>query len=141
MVACELHELQFRNMPSHLHPRSTATSTLFAGTLLASFVVISIPHIFPCPRPRRQYLDTDSQLRIEEANLPAPSQAATGSAKPNAKRSMEAEAAALKMLQEEARRFEKEARLCPVPKPSGWVGRILGFEADSVARDSRLDES
>lgn len=42
---------------------------------------------------------------------------------------MKDEAAVLKMFQEEARRLEKEARECPVPKPSGWFGRVLGFES------------
>src|SRR5271156_5612917 len=52
-------------MPPPLHPRSTATSTLFAGTLLASFTVVAIPHLFPCPRPRRAYADTERQLDSE----------------------------------------------------------------------------
>src|SRR5947209_12176155 len=52
-------------MPPHLHPRSTATSTLFAGTLLASFTVVAIPHLFPCPRPRRAYADAERHLDSE----------------------------------------------------------------------------
>ncbi|KPI39090.1 uncharacterized protein AB675_4511 [Cyphellophora attinorum] len=103
-------------MPSHLHPRSTATSTLFAGTLLASFVVISIPHIFPCPRPRTQYMDADSQLRRAEdmaaaSSPPVQAGIKQQGGKKTVKRSMEAEAAVLKMLEEEARKFEKEARI------------------------------
>lgn len=41
------------------------------------------------------------------------------------------EAAILKMLQEEAKHLEKQeqlARECPVPKPSGWFGKVLGFD-------------
>ena len=40
---------------------------------------------------------------------------------------MEEEAALFKQLQEEAELLEKEARECPVPKPTGWLGRALGF--------------
>ena len=45
-------------MPSHLHPRSSATTTLFASTLAASFIIVGIPHIFPCPAPRRAFSDS-----------------------------------------------------------------------------------
>ena len=49
-------------MPPHLHPRSSATTTLFASTLAASFIIVGIPHIFPCPAPRRSYLDADGNV-------------------------------------------------------------------------------
>ncbi|KAK4043414.1 hypothetical protein C8A01DRAFT_43722 [Parachaetomium inaequale] len=43
--------------PPHLHPRSRMTSSLFATTVLASFFVVALPHILPCPAPRRAYAD------------------------------------------------------------------------------------
>ncbi|KAH6631775.1 hypothetical protein F5144DRAFT_602557 [Chaetomium tenue] len=43
--------------PPHLHPRSRMTSSLFATTVLASFLVVALPHILPCPAPRRAYAD------------------------------------------------------------------------------------
>src|ERR1700761_7663650 len=57
-------------MPPHLHPRSTATSTLFAGTLLASFIVVGIPHVFPCPRPRTGYAADTGQIQFDEDGKP-----------------------------------------------------------------------
>ena len=36
-------------MPPALHPRSAATTSLFTGTLLVSFAVVALPHLFPCP--------------------------------------------------------------------------------------------
>ncbi|EAQ88107.1 hypothetical protein CHGG_04726 [Chaetomium globosum CBS 148.51] len=33
------------------------TSSLFATTVLASFLVVALPHILPCPAPRRAYAD------------------------------------------------------------------------------------
>ena len=153
-------------MPPHLHPRSTATSTLFAGTLLASFTVVAIPHLFPCPRPRRAYADAERQLDSEgrpvvrrkrrksdeqqeqsaeapEASLRPPAQStlmtavATGrgdnalaSTKERKNSTLEDEAALFRQFQGEAQMLEKEARECPVPKPGGVLGRLLGFQQD-----------
>jgi cytochrome c oxidase assembly factor 2 len=33
------------------------TSSLFATTVLASFLVVALPHVLPCPAPRRAYAD------------------------------------------------------------------------------------
>ena len=137
-------------MPPHLHPRSTATSTLFAGTLLASFVVVGIPHIFPCPRPRTGYADTEIQFddegkpirrivrrnKSESTSIPLGDQGSllrsTGARKSLAQsKDLEEEAALFRALQREAEALEKEAREareCPVPKPKGILGRLLGFE-------------
>ncbi|KIX08576.1 uncharacterized protein Z518_03232 [Rhinocladiella mackenziei CBS 650.93] len=143
-------------MPPHLHPRSTATSTLFAGTLLASFVVVGIPHLFPCPRPRTGYADTEIQFddegrpvrrRTGKRNTPEDSsissggqeqvyhgtewlQARSGRIGRNLveSKNLEDEAELFRELQREAEALEKNARECPVPKPKGMVGRLLGFE-------------
>ncbi|KAK5060227.1 hypothetical protein LTR84_010112 [Exophiala bonariae] len=137
-------------MPPHLHPRSTATSTLFAGTLLASFVVVGIPHLFPCPRPRRGYADTERQRqRSPEAEQPTPN-TSSGQEPPSPqdsnlamqrknlsqRKAMSEEAALFAELQREADALEKEARECPVPKPRGLIGRILGFEDTTPASAS-----
>lgn len=157
-------------MPPHLHPRSTATSTLFAGTLLASFVVIGIPHVFPCPRPRTGYADTEMQFDDDgrpirrrqmrpkagndstehEGNYPhqlRPHQSGADHLQQQQQHLLQArstpahrtkglsqlkdiseEAALFQELQREAEALEKEARECPVPKPRGVLGRLLGFE-------------
>ena len=158
-------------MPPHLHPRSTATSTLFAGTLLASFVVVGIPHIFPCPRPRTGYADTEIQFdedgrpilrrklvkqMVNNDNTPPAGQYTDESqqsqqqissnisqhqfaqSKTKSHRSkglvqakdLSEEAALFQELQREAEALEKEARECPVPKPRGVIGRLLGFEEE-----------
>ncbi|EXJ76806.1 uncharacterized protein A1O5_01314 [Cladophialophora psammophila CBS 110553] len=159
-------------MPPHLHPRSTATSTLFAGTLLASFIVVGIPHVFPCPRPRTGYAADAGRIELDEDGKPVRRQVKQGTKStttgrlsegqcasqvaeedhqqqqqqiqqqprkaPQALRqglattkNLDEEAALFRELQAEADALEKEARSareCPVPKPRGWVGRILGFE-------------
>lgn len=40
---------------------------------------------------------------------------------------LEEEAALFRELQREAEALEREAGECPVPKPSGILGRLLGF--------------
>lgn len=139
-------------MPSHLHPRSTATSTLFAGTLLASFVVVAVPHIWPCPRPRKAYLDSEvvfddqgrplrrvrrvtkkenNQEEEEPAANSPPRSSAASRPSPNQKgNTIQDEAKLLQQLQAEAAALEQEnaRRECPVPKPRGALGRLLGFE-------------
>ena len=125
-------------MPPHLHPRSAATSTLFAGTLLASFIVVGIPHIFPCPVPRRNYADTKRQL-VDENGKPIANEkpdqrplltksAAASRTSDNKVKHLQNEAELFRQLQQEAEILEKQARECPVPKPKGFVGKILGFD-------------
>lgn len=145
-------------MPPHLHPRSMATSTLFAGTLLASFVVVGIPHVFPCPRPRTRYADSPPQFDDEGKPIPPqrtrrklvassssetvdvdntqtsrrPQTAASSGTGRRAltlaqAKELEEEAALFRELQREAEALEREAGECPVPKPSGILGRLLGF--------------
>jgi len=140
-------------MPPHLHPRSTATSTLFAGTLLASFTVVAIPHIFPCPRPRHTYADTEQPLtdadgkpiqqaqqrrkkkrkKDADASEPAPSElpsAATKISSASSSNNLDDETALFAQFQAEAKMLERKARECPVPKPGGVLGRLLGFQED-----------
>jgi cytochrome c oxidase assembly factor 2 len=110
---------------------------LFAGTLLASFIVVGIPHVFPCPVPRKNYADTERQLVDKDGNplprrnrptLKNPSQTSAANSKANS-RSLQEEAELFRQLQLEAEILEKEARECPVPKPKGWIGRVLGFDS------------
>jgi len=128
-------------MPPHLHPRSTATSTLFVGTLLASFVVVGIPHVFPCPRPRRGHADAQRLLDSEGRPIRRKPRQETSPESPMEEvpmkvgnmgipqsKTLEEEAALFQQLQQEAEVLEKEARECPVPKPRGVIGYLLGFE-------------
>ena len=134
-------------MPPHLHPRSTATSTLFAGTLLASFIVVGIPHVFPCPVPRRNYADserqpvdkdgkpiTSSKTRPTKAMADPSSDARNTDVKQS--RTLQEEAELFRQLQHEVELVEKQARECPVPKPKGWIGRMLGFRKQELASDA-----
>ena len=137
-------------MPPHLHPRSTATSTLFAGTLLASFIVVGIPHVFPCPVPRRNYADSERQLldkngtpiakQTSNGKQPAQSLPASKRTSGVTSRSLQDEAELFRQLQLEAELLEKQARECPVPKPKGFVGRMLGFDTQKPKLATREED-
>ncbi|KAK4193843.1 hypothetical protein QBC35DRAFT_458107 [Podospora australis] len=104
--------------PPHLHPRSRMTSSLFATTVVASFFVVALPHLLPCPAPRRTLADGEMPERRRR------------------RRKSEVDAAAVSedgMVQFSSapvRDSESKAsskRECPVPKPGGILGEWLGF--------------
>jgi len=116
-------------MPPHLHPRSRFTSSLFATTLFASFFVVALPHALPCPAPR---------LVRADGEMP------DGTPRKRRRRKIvesgDGQAVILKGAQAEEGRVEEleseqqmplPKRECPVPKPGGMVGEILGFSPSS----------
>ncbi|KAK4236987.1 hypothetical protein C8A03DRAFT_16423 [Achaetomium macrosporum] len=134
-------------MPTpHLHPRSRMTSSLFATTVLASFLVVALPHVLPCPAPRRAYADGE---------MPAPGDAEAvkrrrrrRTAKPdlvglegghsvdagedNRIGIVEFRPGTGDMSQngDGSRRVKAgRGRECPVPKPGGILGEWLGFNS------------
>ena len=50
------------------------------------------------------------------------------------------EAALFRQFQEEAKMLEKEAHECPVPKPGGVLGRLLGFQQDGDRKNIRQEK-
>jgi len=103
--------------PPHLHPRSRTTSSLFATTLVLSFFVVVLPHVLPCPAPRVVLADgvmIDANGRRRRRKNPDEMEAKNG------------------MVHFRDMGDEKDApvvpkRECPVPKPGGVVGELLGF--------------
>lgn len=123
-------------MPPHLHPRSRSTSSLFAGTLLASLVVVGLPHVFPCPAPRRTFADSEMIMsadgqpsqrirrrRRKDEELLGQDGNPLGQTQPAA----DEEVSTFLQLEEEAQRLAKAGHECPVPKPRGILGELLGF--------------
>ncbi|KAL6898255.1 hypothetical protein GGI43DRAFT_89371 [Trichoderma evansii] len=109
-------------MTPHLHPRSRMTSSIFATTLIASFFVVALPHLLPCPVPRTKY--ADGEIIVDE------------NGRRKRWRSREAIVAKDGLVQfnqttdndfEQAE--ERAKRECPVPKPGGMLGEWLGFHA------------
>ncbi|KAK1782478.1 hypothetical protein QBC45DRAFT_223388 [Copromyces sp. CBS 386.78] len=109
--------------PPHLHPRSRMTSSLFAATVVASFLVVGVPHILPCPAPRVAFADGDMS--------------ADGQPKRRRRRRVENTEGKDEILQFETEPGPSDAdraralkRECPVPKPGGALGSMLGFHKD-----------
>ncbi|KAL3427243.1 hypothetical protein PVAG01_00752 [Phlyctema vagabunda] len=106
-------------MPPHLHPRSRFTSSLFATTVFASFFVVALPHALPCPAPRVAYADgemsdgTPRRRRRRKQVEPLKDEDCSDGG-------------------DEPETVEPSSRReCPVPKPGGLVGTILGFKESS----------
>jgi cytochrome c oxidase assembly factor 2 len=93
-------------MPPVLHPRSRTTLSLFTTTLALSFVVVALPHMLPCPVPHRKRLYADGKSS-----------------------EMDAQSRRRRKSQPQSQ-SEIDQRECPVPKPSGLVGKILGFKSN-----------
>lgn len=112
-------------MPPNLHPRSTHTTTLFATTLLISFLVVGVPHLLPCPVSKRQLLDAPI-VEVRDENGRRVYKRVYR--KPNAQLSRDGKAP----TEMDSAAFEADTRHereCPVPKPGGFVGRWLGFQS------------
>ncbi|MBE7182273.1 MAG: hypothetical protein INR71_13910 [Terriglobus roseus] len=129
-------------MVQPLHPRSSWTLSLFTTTLAISFLVVGMPHILPCPVPSRPlaegdiYIDRDGRRRRRKAAPTAASQN-QGHSVAGGLPSEEGDAKSGQEVLDEARR---RARECPVPKPRGLVGQLMGFkkEDEQLGGDLRV---
>ncbi|GAB7365511.1 hypothetical protein MBLNU230_g6584t1 [Neophaeotheca triangularis] len=118
-------------MPPHLHPRSRATGTLFTSTLAISFLVVAAPHFLPsCPVDRRQFADTivdgngtPIKRRRRKQPQPLPEES------PICEQNGAGFGTGSEIPSEEVVLSESDLkkRECPVPKPGGLVGQVLGF--------------
>ena len=92
--------------------------SLFATTLAVSFLVVGMPHLLPCPAPRSNYADApgteDGQGRKQRT-------------KPD-NTNGQAESGQHLGHVDEALLLRKKAHECPVPKPGGLIGEVLGFK-------------
>lgn len=126
------------------------TSSLFATTVVASFFVVALPHMLPCPVPAARYADGDvvvdenGRRRRFRRRSPASAEvrdgvvqfgqvtdeddddarAASGGTLPSSSSSSSAPPASGVMG---AVREDRSRRECPVPKPGGMLGEWLGF--------------
>ncbi|KAI0447892.1 hypothetical protein F4803DRAFT_498057 [Xylaria telfairii] len=129
-------------MPPHLHPRSRMTSSLFATTVVASFLVVGLPHILPCPAPRVAYADAASEdgsprcarRRLSQQTTEVKDGIAQFKGVSNVSGSnTNASVAETLAMTSTAPRGKRE---CPVPKPGGVIGELIGFK-----REERSDTS
>ncbi|KAG6109745.1 hypothetical protein E4U14_003118 [Claviceps sp. LM454 group G7] len=115
-------------MPPHLHPRSRMTSSLFATTVAASFFVVALPHLLPCPVPRTKY--ADGEVVVDE----------NGRRRRWRRRDVTPESrdGIVQFNQSTDESVEsmprQSKRECPVPKPGGILGEWLGFHKTDDAQ-------
>ncbi|PGH02315.1 hypothetical protein GX51_04756 [Blastomyces parvus] len=149
-------------MPPHLHPRSRSTISLFTLTLMSSLVIVGIPHLFPCPVPRHAYADSEMIMSADgqqkmvrkrrrkplDAQPPGESDGNSNiinTTPPHTVRPeyspqrqqeglIDDEIAKFRQMEEEARNLANVKRECPVPKPRGVVGELLGFKNQDQGR-------
>ncbi|KAL2070455.1 hypothetical protein VTL71DRAFT_13481 [Oculimacula yallundae] len=109
-----------------MHPRSRLTSSLFATTLFASFFVVALPHVLPCPAPRVTYADDGTpQTRKGRRKRKCPVDENGSSVVKD-----------VSTIEESGNDLEgvgsrKQKRECPVPKPGGLVAEIMGLRDSS----------
>ena len=120
-------------MPPHLHPRSRATASLFTTTLAISFLVVATPHLLPCPVDRRALADS------------AGPEAFNGQKRWRRRKVTEEETCNTVMHEERRRKEDEKAqwevpkRECPVPKPGGLIGQVLGVrKEEKVEEEGRI---
>ncbi|KAF1817143.1 hypothetical protein P152DRAFT_445280 [Eremomyces bilateralis CBS 781.70] len=122
--------------PSPLHPRSSQTLSLFTSTLLLSFLVVSLPHMIPCPS------DTGRRRAFADGEMDGVS--GSGSVRNERRRRRVGDdgrgsgCVVAGTVGEEIERGGEDGRRrrigrerereCPVPKPGGVVGRWMGWE-------------
>ncbi|QDS73161.1 hypothetical protein FKW77_002100 [Venturia effusa] len=112
-------------MPPHLHPRSFLTTSLFGATLAVSFTVVGLPHLLPCPVPR-SYADSQDPNAPNQRRKKRRKQQADGDGEAEGRISRDVEG---------NNGFEiAKARECPVPKPGGLIGTVLGFQKEKTER-------
>lgn len=104
------------------------TSSLFATTVAASFLVVALPHLLPCPVPATKY--ADGEIVVDEngkrkrwRRRQAPDEQNDGFVRFN--------------QGAEAGEDQRGRRECPVPKPGGLLGEWLGFHKSSGSDASK----
>ncbi|KAL5596721.1 hypothetical protein BROUX41_006587 [Berkeleyomyces rouxiae] len=152
-------------MPPHLHPRSRMTSSLFAATVAASFLVVGLPHALPCPRTvtyadsgmpagsspsssHTEFFYIDEQGRRHRRRRRDHPVSATSCAesKPRFEPVAIAAPASTRQTHNGMVQFvptdgnspaTEKPRECPVPKPGGFIGDMLGFNKTSAETETR----
>ncbi|KAL8774462.1 MAG: hypothetical protein Q9209_000835 [Squamulea sp. 1 TL-2023] len=114
-------------MPSHLHPRSRMTTSLFGTTLLVSFLVVGMPHILPCPAPRTHFTDYEITEDGKQRRRRRPLAKHSDRIENDVAAQEQASINEPPMRAGEDETLRRKAHECPVPKPGGRLGEIFGF--------------
>lgn len=95
-----------------------------------------MPHIIPCPAPRIKFADSDYEI-MEDGRRRRRRRTTEGPVDEDSGTEIVKEMP-LHISEEEKAMMRKKAHECPVPKPPGIIGRVLGFKSeDSGEEQSR----
>ncbi len=122
-------------MTPHLHPRSRLTSSLFGATLAVSFLVVAMPHILPCPAPRVRFADSEFEI-LENGQKRKIRQQGPGTTGVDANSILPVQRTASVVSKDEEIVLRKAAHECPVPKPRGIFGQLLGFKSSEATQSA-----
>jgi cytochrome c oxidase assembly factor 2 len=113
-------------MPPILHPKSPQTLSLFTTTLALAFGVVTLPHVFPCPvdHRRKMYADGETPERRRMRKMANAGSTASDNSASDATQHTDIFAR------------DPSKRECPVPKPTGLIGQLLGFRESSAQREN-----
>ncbi|KAF2838885.1 hypothetical protein M501DRAFT_1004716 [Patellaria atrata CBS 101060] len=125
-------------MPHYLHPRSRSTISLFTGTLMASFLVVGLPHILPCPVDSRAFADGEMPGVDNNRQRKRRRNCANDEGDAEDLSNLSVQSKITTMSDSSCSDSDpggvdigNRARECPVPKPGGLVGQLLGFKNES----------
>jgi cytochrome c oxidase assembly factor 2 len=91
--------------------------------------VVGLPHVLPCPAPRVLYADDGTPIPRKRQRRPVICEGEEdGEAKGDLRPEESFEGEDVEGLEGGKRTLKRE---CPVPKPGGIVGEILGFKSSS----------
>ncbi|KAL6719055.1 hypothetical protein ACLMJK_003290 [Lecanora helva] len=114
-------------MTPYLHPRSRVTTSLFGTTLLVSFLVVGMPHILPCPAPRVKFTESDYYILEDGRKVRRRRPSSADGLSPEG---LDDE---VSLITEKAENMQRrKAHECPVPKPRGIIGDLLGFKTEET---------
>lgn len=110
-----------------MHPRSRMTASLFTTTLMVSFLVVAAPHLIPCPVDPRTLNDSADPTRKRRRRRIAESEEDGNDGL--------SEDAKMRIIQD---KFSPK-RECPIPKPGGLVGQVLGMtKSENAPHEERM---
>ncbi len=98
------------------------TSSLFATTVIASFFVVALPHVLPCPAPRGVLADGEMPDGTKRRRRKRPENLETKDGIVQFNASSDDDST------DKAKALKRE---CPVPKPKGMLGELFGFTRSS----------
>ena len=108
------------------------TSSLFATTVVASFFVVALPHMLPCPVPAARYTDGDVVVDENGRRRRFRKRAPSAEVKDGVVQFDQA-------TDEDMRAADRSRRECPVPKPGGMLGEWLGFHKSEEGTSKKVE--